>query len=529
VWVVLLVLAIGALLVQRALYHASYLSQSPFARATFSDGQIYEEAARDILAHPPLGSAPFFLQGAYAYLLALGLWPRGELLDALLLQLGLSIVALVSFQRCALGFFGARGACVAGLALLSNAALAFYENKFLSAALGVACNCAVVAAYGGVRQRPSGLRAALLGACSGLSVLARPNLVLALPFSAWALWRAAPDARRARQLLGAGALGCMLSLAPLAARNLIVTGRASVFPSHGGGIPFYIGNHPTSTGLWNNAGGLLSGQVLLERQELAARLGLSASAPDLDQRIGDALYARALGFMREQPLAWLQLEATKLWYALGNQELVHDYDLLGERELLGERFPLRVPFGVVLGLGALGLLALARGAPGERELAVVLAGQLCAVLAANLLWFTSAQNRLPLLVPLSLAAAPGLSVLLRGWRGWRWALAAISCTLLCLQAFVPRKPERRPSAAHYYNLANAEESLGQNDAALAHYTRAAERRPQEPMFWFRTAYLARKLGKTDVARAALGKLESMKLEGPMARVVREERALLGPP
>lgn len=523
-WIVsLLALGVMLLLAERALYHVRYLACSPFARVTFSDGQVYEDAARDILAHPPLGSAPLFLQGAYAYLVALGLWPRGVLGDALFLQLCVCALALYAFARSAHAFFGMRGALVCAIALLSNTALAFYENKYLSAALGIASDIAVVAAYSGARTRPSAARAALLGACSGLSILARPNLLLALPFTGWALWHTAPDRRGARRLLACAAIGCSLSLAPLATRNLLVIGRASVFPSHGGGIPFYIGNHPGANGLWNNAGGLISGQVLLEREELAERLALDPKAPDIDQRIGNELYGRALEFMRTEPLQWLALEAKKLWYALGNQELMHDYDLLGERELLGNRWPVRLPFGLILGVGLFGLYVLARSTPDERRLCVVLTGQLLAVLTANLLWFTSAQNRLPLVVPLAFATAPALQrIRVRG----PTLVAAISCTLLTAQAFIPRKPQEHPSAAHYYNLANAEEILGWNGPALRHYERAAQLRPKEPMFWLRLAHLARKAHQSKQADAALHELERIPLPTDLAHAVQHERALL---
>src|SRR5689334_15531358 len=67
----LLALLIGFLIAKRVVYHLAYLALDPFALVTLSDGQIYEEAARDILLHPPLGTQPFYLQGLYAYVLAL--------------------------------------------------------------------------------------------------------------------------------------------------------------------------------------------------------------------------------------------------------------------------------------------------------------------------------------------------------------------------------------------------------------------------------------------------------------------------
>jgi hypothetical protein len=511
---------LALLIAQRVLYHAAYVSHDPFALVTFSDGQLYEEAARDVLAHAPLGSQPFFLQGLYVYLLAGGLALRGALTDALSLQLALCALAYLVFFRAARAWHGPLQGALCGCALLSNAALAFYENKYLSAALGVACNTLALGAFVALRARPSALRAFALGLATALSILARPNLLLAAPFSAVALLTLPRPGARAAPLMAAWGIGVVLGIAPLAARNALVTGRASVFPSHGGGIPFYIGNNPSATGLWNNAGGLLSGQVLNERRELSQRLQLPSDLPNLDEAIGSALYARAFAFIRSQPQAWLGIEAKKVWYLIGNHEFVHDYDWLGEAELLGHALLWGLPFGVLLGAGLLGLGSLACGAQEDRALCVMLCSQIAAVLVANLLWFTSAQNRLPLVVPLAFAAGPGAC---SAWRllaqlrkpgafrssAARLPIAAISCTLIAAQAFVSRHAAARPSAAHYYNLANVEESLGRNREALDHYARAAQAMPAQPMFWLRLAHLAHRAGEPERALRALDRLRSL--------------------
>jgi hypothetical protein len=513
------------LLVQRVLYHALYIAHDPFARSTFSDGQLYEAAARDVLTHPPLGSEPFFLQGAYAYLLALGLSLRGALLDALLLQLAVCALGWLLFYAAARASFQPWVAAASSCGLLASAAAGFYENKYLSAALGVTCNIAVIAAFCWWLRRRGLLTAGAIGLSSACSVLARPNLVVALPFTLAAMFVARDRTRPALPPLAAAMLACLLGLAPMALRNLQVTGAPTVFPSHGGGIPFYIGNHPGSSGLWNTAGGLLSGQVMLERDELAERLHLPRDAPDLDRRIGGVLYGRALAFMAHEPLAWLQIEAKKLYAMLGNHEFVHDYDWYGERELLGDRLPFSLPFGVLLALGTLGLAALWRD---QRASCVLLLGQIVAVALANLLWFTSAQNRLPLVVPLAFAAGPGLAGVLRRIRARApLDLAAISSIALLLQAFVPRHAAARPSSAHYYNLANVEESLGDYGAALAHYRRACERAPQQPMFWLRYAHLARRMRRGDDATRALDRLAALPdVPAAIRGGAERERALL---
>jgi hypothetical protein len=531
IWLLALLASLVAL---RVVYHFAYLTHDPFALSTFSDGQVYEEAARDVLAHPPLGTRAFFLQGLYVYELACGLWLRGALLDALMLQLALAALACGAFFGAARAFHGRLLGTLCTCAWLSSAALAFYENKYLSAGLGVACNTLALCAFVALSKRPSPGRAFGLGVASALSLLARPNLLLAVPFSAAAVLMLPRARPRAAPLMAALGAGLLLAVAPIAARNLLVTGSPSPFPSHGGGIPFYIGNNPSSSGLWNSAGGLLSGQVLNEPRELGQRLRLDSQRPDLEAAIGRELYARAFAFIRGQPRAWLAIQARKLWYLLGNHEFVHDFDWFGEAELLGPARALGVPFGVLLGVGLLGLCSLAVGSQEQRALCVMLLGQVGAVLVANLLWFTSAQHRLPLVVPLAFAAGPGLCV---AWKlltrrsgyalGSRLRAAALGCTLVAAQAFLSRHAASHPSAAHYYNLANVEESLGRTSQALEHYARATQAAPEQAMFWLRLAHLARRAGQPATAQRALERLRALNDVAPPIRAAADdERRLL---
>ncbi len=531
------------LVLLRVVYHVVYVIDDPFALVTFSDGQLYEEAARDIVAHPPLGTQPFYLQGLYAYLLALGMSLHTAVINGLVLQLLLAFAALYAFARAARRALGPWLGSLSALCLLACPSVAFYENKYLSVALGLACNIFVLWAFSLCTTKLSKARAVTLGVASGLSVLGRANLILALPATAYALWlcaRAQPSAPR-RQLIYF-ALGVSLALAPMAARNWLVTGYADILPSHGGGIPFYIGNNPSATGRWNTAGGLLSGQVAQERTELAEQLAIHGQGRALDEALGRALYARGLAFIASHPVQWLGLEAQKLWFTLGNHALVRDYDLFGEHELIGLPLPLGVAFGVVLGLGALGLWSLYAGSAGQapealtrRAILWALCGQLGAVLAANLLWFTSAQNRVPLLVPLAFAAGPGLAALGKridgavhsGWPAAPSGIALAVCALLTAQAFWPRLGTYRASSVHYYNLASVEETLGRSEAALGHYQLAAERSPKQPMFWLSEAHLARELGHREQAARALRALRA--LPGLPPRLQRaaadEQRAL----
>jgi hypothetical protein len=544
-----LVLIVVILIAYRVAYHATYLGEVPFAHATFADGAVYEQAARDILEHPPLGSEAFYLQGAYAYLLALGMaiqpWPS----LGLLVQLALAFASLWLFHRVGVRLWGRRAALLSTIALLAHPGLAFYENKYVSAELGIACNVVVLAGFvallrvsldrAGADRRAAGLLAALgLGLATGLSILARPNMLVALPFTLVAaalLARGEAGERASPRIAVALAvattlLGTTLALAPMAARNLVVTGYPDIQPVHGGGTSFFIGNNSKSRGVWNDAD-LLSARLGTESQELAQVLNVDPELPvrERSRAIGDALYARAFDWIAANPGAWVKLELRKLWLTIGDQQLTQDYDWLGERELVPFAHRVGVSFSMLLALGLLGAGAVLGGRwqphdgreppagppafvrtpSSRRALGWFIAGQIAAPLAANLLYFTSAQHRLPLVIPLALLAGPG-SLALVSWVRLRepqvdsnrrpiahWLV--LLGVLALVQGPWPRSRRDAPHPVHYYNLAMVQDSIGEPLSALASLDRAIELRPSQPIFHMRRAHLRVRVGDLDGA------------------------------
>lgn len=547
-------LVLGALVGYRIVYHSAYLREVPFALATFSDGRRYEAAALDILAAPPLGTEAFYLQGVYAYFMAVPMSIRPWVSLALLLQLVVAGLAIWGFFRAAAHWYGRRGAAVATMVLLAYPGLAFYENKFLTGELAVVTSIAVVLSVARAQRRPGDFRLCVVGGATGLAVLARPNAAVAMPFVAWAVAEIAraTGRRRARALVP-WALGVVLVLAPMSLRNLAVTGSPTVFPAHGGGTSFYIGNNRHARGVWNDAGGLFSGDVGRERAELAARLGIEAdSAARESAAVGRALYRRGIEDIAADPMAWLWLEARKLWLLLGNDELTQDYDWYGEREMLPWAHRLPMPFGVLMALGCMGAWVLRRrircgdgstsessGVEARREdprpLAWTLCGLVVAVLAANLVYFTSSQHRLPLVVPLAMLAglgAPALARIVRalaaGAGDRRQAGRQLAGVLaIVVAALVPRAKARAPSAVHDYNLAIAWQRLGvPGNAALA-LDRAVARRPGHALIRLERATLRRKRGAFRGAREDLRAIEDLEAQpGWVRHAVDRERELL---
>ena len=521
-WLSLLLLGLVLL---RVGYHANYLAEDPFALATFSDGRVYEQAALDLLEHPPLGSQPFYLQGLYAYQLALPMAILPWISLAMLLQLTLAGLALWGLFRAMAWVVGRREAGIGLAVLLAYPGLAFYENKYLTASIGVVTMVLMVIALARLQRRPTAKAVVWFGVTTGLAVLARGNMLLAVPGVAVAaalIWGGTGQARwRAMAWL---ALGLTLALGPMAIRNAIVIGRPSVMPAHGGGTSFYIGNNRHARGVWNSAGGLISGEVIHEREELVAELGVApGSESEQAAAIGQALYRRAFDEMAEDPGGWLWLELRKAWLMVGNDELTQDYDVYGEREMLPWWAGRGLPFSIVLALGCVGAVATRRRVrtgqlDGEhwRPWWWMLGFQALAVVAANLLFFTSAQHRVPLVVPLVVFIGPGVEWLVRGrglddtakGRKWWWGTVVLAVLLLA-QGLLARQKHHEPSAVHYYNLALAHVRLGQPKQAISAFDRAVERRPDHPVIRLERAALHRVRGHLDLAQADLDYLRGL--------------------
>lgn len=499
-------------MVYRVGYHLVYLGEVPFALGTFSDGAIYERAAGDVLDHFPLGAEPFYLQGIYAYVLAIPMLIKPWISLGLILQLALAGFGLWLFHRTMKSLWGPPIGALSTIALMGYAGLAFYENKYLTASIGVTADIAMLAALVWAARGPP-RRVLVVGVASGLAFLARPNMLLAVPFAVYActLLRPSDHQRWVKSVLSFG-LGFALAVGPMAARNLAVTGHADVIPIHGGGTSFYIGNNPHARGVWNDAGGMVSARVQHESAELSRELTVRAKTKREGVRaIGDELYDRAWAWIGAHPGDWLVLEARKLWLTVGNEELTQDYDWYGERELLPYAHRIAVPFAVLLGLAVLGFAGRRRivepryeqlNVSQRRAVAWLVLGQVVAISVAVLVFFTSSQHRLPFCVPLAVYAGPGVWVVWRAIQSKRrkggpipvpapvWALAA----LLALQGFWPRTGRDSPHPVHYYNLGVVVAELGDPVEGLAWIERAVELRPEHPIFRLKRGSLRHTLG-----------------------------------
>jgi hypothetical protein len=145
-------------------------------------------------------------------------------------------------------------------------------------------------------------RAVLSGLVAGVAVLVRPGLLFFLPMAmAWALWR-----RRPRVALGVLA-GAAIVIAPWTARNISHYDRLVLVASEGG-VTFWTGNHARATG---------DGDLAANPDLARAKQALRAQHATLSEEQMEPVYYRdALDWIRSNPLAWLGLEARKIYYLI---------------------------------------------------------------------------------------------------------------------------------------------------------------------------------------------------------------------
>lgn len=234
------------------------------------------------------------------------------------------------------------------VAMLAGWVAALYPSHVLlvgqphSTVLHACCLLAILVACWHVLQRPTVGMAFLAGGLVGVFALGRPQIVVFVPIivgwlwvnrvRGWSLWRVSITL----------ALATVLVILPWCIRNSLLFGRP-VFISTNGGVTFWNGNNPFTTGSAHD----------VYADKLAAYRGVvrDPSLPDVYQhpepypfppeiegqlatiselQLDRTAYRAGLDFIRQYPTEWLKLEMQKLvsfwWFRpnLGSNPLYQD-------------------------------------------------------------------------------------------------------------------------------------------------------------------------------------------------------------
>lgn len=413
----------------------------------------------------PEGTA-YFRTPLYAWFLSLAfLLPGPDLPAARVLQalLGAAAAALVA------DLTGRRLGRAAGIAAGALAAVSWplllFGRELLIEALVPFLGIAFLWTLDAARRRPSAARWLLAGAVLGVGAIARANFLIVAPVG---LLLAAAEVPRARRAL-AFAAGLALLIAPVAARNRIVSGEW-ILLSYQGGLNLWIGNNPEADGMSARLPGLTSWRNEDVEALLARETGRAVGPAEQD-----AIWrGRAAEFFRESPGRALALMARKTYLLLQGYEIRNNRDLY----LLRERDPLlSLPwpdFGWILPLAGVGMWVTRRRA---RELGDWYGYGLAAALGV-IVFFVCARYRLivwPALLPF---AGAGAAALLDRRAGAALAGRAALLVALIVLARVDFLDVRSPDPSQpRFQYGNVYARVGDAEAAEREYRAALELAP----------------------------------------------------
>ncbi|MCB9916325.1 MAG: glycosyltransferase family 39 protein [Planctomycetes bacterium] len=495
-WAVgLVVLAVAVRLV--------YLLQqraNPFFAYPLMDSLYHVEWARALAAGEDFQPGPFFRAPLYPWLLGTALRLFGEQylwLRALGALLGGATTALTYLvgRRA----FGVAVGRVAALLVALNWVLVYFDGELLIPTLAVPLDLVALYLTLGLERARGPRPVALAGMAWGVAALARPNVLLVVPFlGAWLLWRARP---RWSAGLGRAALlglGTLLPIVPITTYNLVVGGDAVLISSQAG-VNLWIGNNPASDGSTAIVPGTRPGWWDGYRDAIA--LAEQAEGRTLAPSEVSAHYTgRALAFWRGEPRAaaqlfWWKLRLFASRYELGNNQ---DVRFFAERYSALARW-LLPSWWLLVPLGLVGL-ALARGA---RVSVAPLAWFVALYALSVLLFFVCSRYRVPLLPPL---AVLGAHALVRAWtaaraRAWTPLACGVAAwgALLALVLPVPAAVDTS-DAKGLWQLGLFELEHGRAHEALPFLHQAQERNPR---FWLAWRDLGTALVQTGQARRGL--------------------------
>ncbi|MEI8345662.1 MAG: glycosyltransferase family 39 protein, partial [Candidatus Omnitrophota bacterium] len=391
------------------LFYVFFLSKTPFfapLSGTLDDG-VYLKMAQSIAAGNWAGTFPLgaYRIPLYPYFLALGRCVfGGGLLWIHLIQsfFGAASVALV-YLICQKVFECRRTALLAAAACAFYPAFIFFENLLVGESLSIFLNLSALALLlsdlddrAGSPTASAKARLFFAGLILGLSVLLRPNTLLAAAFAAAALW--AIFKTRLKSAARAAVLGLIFfaglasPIVPSAVKNYLAY-RDFVPLSAVGGVNLYVGNNPEATGIFNLTGVL--GTSLDEMINNSARIAEDALGRTLrPSQISAYWSARAADFARNSPGSFIKLFAKKTALFFNRYEFPDILDILFVAQFLPVLGAGSLAFGIVAVFGLAGLWTLRGRLVREGKMLLVTAffgGYALSVV----LFFVTARYRLP--------------------------------------------------------------------------------------------------------------------------------------
>lgn len=337
-----------------------------------------------------------------------------------------ALTVLLIFWFCS-QVFDRRTAWVAVVLHLGYWPFTYHEAERLIPALSLALDMLFLVTLAVAGRAGKTWYAALAGVFAGLSAIARPSILIVIPFATAWLWKRVPKRRGQRLTLMVAATATMV--APVTIRNVVV-GHDAVLIASQGGVNFFIGNNPQSNGVtavvpdtradwW---GGFDDTRRIAE-EDLGRKLKPS--------EVSRYWYGRGLRFLADEPLEAGRLYLRKVAILLGNAEPSNERQLYFRRKNSTALSLLIVNFAFLLATSLVGWMSIRKTRTAgersmlDRSLPLIFAAPYALGIA---LFFVTSRYRLPVamfLIPLSAVGCLSVFDLVRA-SAWRWSVPQVT-------------------------------------------------------------------------------------------------------
>ncbi len=506
-------LIVGAAALAVRLIYLFQIAQHPGFEFPMVDEKWHWEWAHSILDTSFWGEGAYFRAPLYPYFLALLAGVTGSsIFWSKLLQLLLTAGTAILIFRTAERLFGQRTAFVSGFMYAIYGTLLFYETMFLIPALFLMLTCWGM--YRIIANRDEHrLRSWLItGLIFGLAAIARPNILLVMPFIALWLYYISSGkniisrGRRPMVLL----VGLVLAIAPVTARNVIMTGDFILISSQGG-INLYLGNNAEADGLT-----MLMPEVDLDESVSWRQFGKvtrAAAQQEAGRELSDAQESsfwtgKAVSFISHNPGQFLSLIGRKTMYLVNGFENSDNGDIYYQRNrssifsLLVWKGWLLFPFGLLLPMAIAGVYL--RRETWRAVLPVYVF--ILAYIPSIVLFLVTARHRLPLVPFLIILAAAGIVLTVERWRELGLRTKIIAALILVASLVVCNRDwfdEQAVSGTFQIHMTAGiqYEQMGDIKKAEAEYLAADAAYPYSAPLINNLAHTQYRLGKLAEARA----------------------------
>jgi len=489
------ILIFGVAFVIRLVYLLQ-IKSNPFFYSPMIDELWNIEWATEIMTTSFWGTEVYFRGPLYPYLLALFLKITGsDYFWTRLIQMLISSGTVALTYLMGRKFFSERVARIGSIFCAVYGTLIFYEAMFLIPVVFVFLNMLGLYLLARNRDNPKIIIYLMIGIVFGLSAIARPNILMVLPFLAvWLFFhfRRRIETRSIVILILVFFVGIALPILPVTVRNYVVADDFVPISSQGG-VNLYLGNNPAAEGL----------TMMMPEIRLDASIPWSKFIPTTteyaEDDVGHALKPsevssywtnKAKQFIFEHPDRFLALTFKKIVYFFSGYENPDQHDIYDFRKyssllsVLLFDYILKFPYGIFAPLALIGIGLSYRNWKSLGPLLIFFVVYIPTVV----LFLVTARHRLTVIPVMLLFAAFAVVYFWDFIRKAQWKNIAIPAValiiLLALSNINFFELGMRNITQIHHNLALTFSRRGEYDQAIAEYNRAIERAPRSPALYF---------------------------------------------